>query len=239
VSTFDTEGNLELSGCATSGCDFHQCVVSRGYITATLRSECTSAPRTPPPVGGIIVGPDYVMMTVADGDPLDYPTAQQFATDAVFQSLMPLYCALAEGPRSAGCPTNRVQWNLLAYDAGGNPKLSGSPTSGPGFHYFGPCSLTPEERIQNLIVWVEVDVAARILNGGSGQRLTARLNAALRELARGNTQKAIGSVKRFLRDVDTMVEAERLPTAAAQALIDGAVATVAQLEGQMRMNAAG
>src|SRR5881628_429007 len=72
--------------------------VTNGFITAVLRSECTDAPIPPPPVGEIAVGPDYVIMTVADGDPLDYEAAQQFATDAVFESLMPFYCALAQNP---------------------------------------------------------------------------------------------------------------------------------------------
>lgn len=129
VATFDANGTPRLSDCATSGCDFHECVVSNGYITAILASECTSAP--PPPVGEIAVGPGYVIMTVADGNPLDYQAAQQVVTDAVFESLMPLYCGLPRG----GCVTNRVQWNLLTYDAGGNPRISGSPLSGPGFHY--------------------------------------------------------------------------------------------------------
>ena len=83
VATYDAGGDLKLSACAASGCDFHQCVVSRGYITAVLRSECTGAPIPPPPVGGIAVGPDYVIMTVADGDPLDYAAAQRLVTDAV------------------------------------------------------------------------------------------------------------------------------------------------------------
>jgi len=84
VATYDAGGDLKLSACAASGCDFHQCVVSRGYITAVLRSECTDAPIPPPPVGGIAVGPDYVIMTVADGDPVDYETAQQLVTEGVF-----------------------------------------------------------------------------------------------------------------------------------------------------------
>ena len=64
--------------------------VTNGYITAVLRSECTSAPTPPPPVGGTRVGTDYVIMTVADADPMNYTNAQQLATDAVFLSLMPL-----------------------------------------------------------------------------------------------------------------------------------------------------
>jgi hypothetical protein len=228
VATYDPDGTARLSACAASGCDFHECVVSNGYITAVLRSECTSAPTPPPAVGGITVGPDYVIMTVADGDPLDYQTAQQFATDAVFQSLMSLYCQL---PRSR-CVTNRVQWNLLTYDAGGNPKVSGSPTSGPGLHYLDSCSLTPQERIENLIVWVGVDVTAGILNRRDGRRLTARLNLALRHLTYGKSQPALNQVKRFLDNVRSLVESERLSAAAAQPLIDWAGAVIAELDAE-------
>jgi hypothetical protein len=89
-------------------------------------------------VGETVVGPDYVIRTIADGDPLDYLAAQRVVTDAIFESLMPLYCRLAQNP-TRGCVNNRVQWNLMTYDAGGNPMISGSPTSGPGYHYLGPC----------------------------------------------------------------------------------------------------
>jgi FIMAH domain len=229
VATYDAGGNLKLSACATNGCDFHQCVVSKGFITAVLRSECTDAPTPPPPVGGITVGPDYVVMTVADGDPLDYAAAQQFARDAVFESLMPFYCTLAQN-RTRGCVTNRVQWNLLTYDAGGNPKISGSPTSGSGFHYFGPCSLTPRERINQLKVWVNVDVAAGILDRRDGRRLTIRLNAALRQLPHGHGQSAINQIERFLAEVDALVKSDELSSAAGQPLIEGALAIIAERE---------
>jgi hypothetical protein len=101
-----------------------------GYITAVLRSECASSP-PPPPVGQVVVGSNYVIKTIADADPMDYQGAQQLVTDAVFESLMPLYCGLPQ----VGCVTNRVQWNLITYDAGGNPKISGGPLSGFGYHY--------------------------------------------------------------------------------------------------------
>jgi len=45
-------------------------------------------------VGQTVVGPDYVIKTVARGNPLDLATAQQLVTDAVFEELMPLYCGV-------------------------------------------------------------------------------------------------------------------------------------------------
>ncbi len=130
VATYDADGTPRLSACAASGCEVHPCVVSRGFITAVLRSDCTSAPVPPPPVGQTRVGTNYVIRTIADGDPMDYTAAQQIVTDAIFQSLMPLYCELPD----VGCVTNRVQWNLMTYDAGGNPRISGGPLSGHGYH---------------------------------------------------------------------------------------------------------
>jgi hypothetical protein len=130
VAIYDPDGSPRFSGCAASGCAVHPCRVSRGYIAAVLRSDCTASP-VPPPVGQTRVGTDYVIRTIADGDPMDYSAAQQIVTDTIFQSLMPLYCGLPK----VGCVTNRVQWNLMTYDAGGNPRISGGPVSGFGYHY--------------------------------------------------------------------------------------------------------
>lgn len=130
VATFNADGTPQWSDCAASGCAVHPCGVSRGYITAVLRSSCVSAP-VPPPVGQTRIGTNYVIRTISDGDPMNYSAAQQIVTDTIFQSLMPLYCDLPD----VGCVTNRVQWNLITYDAGGNPRISGSPLSGPGYHY--------------------------------------------------------------------------------------------------------
>src|ERR1019366_9763921 len=85
--------------------------VTNGYITAVLRSECANAPTPPPPVGGTRVGTNYVIMTVADADPTDWQYAQQVVTDAIFESLMPLYCALPETTNN--CVTNFVQWGII------------------------------------------------------------------------------------------------------------------------------
>ncbi len=103
-------------------------IVTNGYITAVLRSEGASAPTPPPPVGSTVVGTNYVIMTVADGDPANWQNAQQVANDAVFLSLMPLYCTL---PMTASNGvTRRVQWNIITYDTNGNPRTSGCAASG-------------------------------------------------------------------------------------------------------------
>ena len=233
VETYDAEGNPKLSDCATSGCDFHECVVSKGFITAVLRSGCTDGPQPPPPVGAVRVGPDYVIMTVADDDPNNYQGAQQLATDAVFETLMPLYCGLV-GKATRGCVENRVQWNLMTYDAGGNYRISGSPVSGPDYHYFESCTLTPQKRIENLIVWVDVDVAAGILSAQDGQQLTRLLNTAQRQLDRGQLQRAVASLNTFIGDVARLARNEELPQPAAQTLNDAANALMTELSARVR-----
>ena len=151
VATYDANGNQKASDCAASGCDLHSRVVSNGYITALLRSGCGSAP-PPPPLGQIATGPDYVIMTVADADPRNFAAAQQLATDAVFESLMPLYCAL---PRTTNnCVTNRVQWAVETYDAGGNATISGCAASGCEPHF---CSETNQSSPALIISSVRAD----------------------------------------------------------------------------------
>jgi hypothetical protein len=105
---------------------------TNGYITAVLRNECANAPTPPPPVGGTRVGTNYVIMTVADADPTDWQYAQQVVTDAIFESLMPLYCALPETTNN--CVTNFVQWGIITYDVNGNPLISGCASSGCQYH---------------------------------------------------------------------------------------------------------
>src|SRR5947207_11019633 len=73
------------------------------------------------------------MMTVAEGDPLDFSAAQRAVTDATFAPLMPKYCGLSRTTRT-GCVTNRVQWNVMTYDATGNPMISGCAASGCQYH---------------------------------------------------------------------------------------------------------
>jgi hypothetical protein len=117
---------------------------TNGYITAVLRSGCASSPTPPPPVGYTNIGPDYVMVTVADADPRNFSLAQQLVTDGVFESIMPLYCALP--PSTNGCVTDTVQWNIITYDANGNPVTSGCAASGCQFR---SCSPPPTLKVQN------------------------------------------------------------------------------------------
>jgi len=117
--------NFRFAGGGTGG-------PTNGYITAALRSDCTGPP-PPPSLGQTAVGPDYVIMTVANGDPMDIDAARRLATDEIFASLMPLYCALPRGT-GPGCVTDQVQWNILTYDANGKPAVLACAASGCDSH---------------------------------------------------------------------------------------------------------
>ena len=78
------------------------------------------------------MGTNFVIRTVADADPLDFSNAQQVVTDTIFQSLMPLYCALPKD--AANCVSDTVQWNIITYDVNGHPLISGCAASGCEYH---------------------------------------------------------------------------------------------------------
>lgn len=204
---------------------------TNGYITAVLRGECADAPPSPPPVGAIRVGPNYVIMTVGVGDPADWQRAQQLATDGVYESLMPLYCALSANPEAV-CFENRVQWSIELYDAAGNPRVSGCAASGCEFHYFNsPCSVSAPEQIQFLMTWVNVDVTAAILGTRDGERFMNELSAALESASHGNSAATARKIEAFLDEVNADVRAGRLSEAAAQTLINGAQVVITGLGG--------
>jgi hypothetical protein len=200
-----------------------------GYITAVLRGECTDAPPSASPVGAIRVGSNYVIMTIGVGDLTNWSMAQQLATDAVFESLVPLYCALSANPETV-CYENRVQWSVELYDAAGNPQVSGCAASGCEFHYFNsPCSVSASEHIQFLMKWVSVEVTAGILDLRDGNRLTAMLENALRSALRGSAPATSHKLQALIRELNEAVRTGRLPSTAGATLRNGAMAAISEL----------
>jgi hypothetical protein len=155
VANYDANGKPTVSGCASSGCELHTCMVSNGYVTAVLYSGCGAAPEPPQSLGLVAIGPEYVIMTVADADPRDFAKAQQLVPDSIFESLMPLYCSLPQTTNN--CLTNRVQWAVRTYDAGGNSLSSGCAASGCRFHDWNPGNPSSP---------------ALVISPGSGNRVT-------------------------------------------------------------------
>src|SRR5206468_3492105 len=117
----------------------------------------------------------------------------------------------------------------MTYDAGGNYRVSGSPVSGPDYHDLGSCTVTPQERIRNLMIWVNVEIAAGVLDSGGGSNLLTKLEAALRNVDAGNTQPAINEMNAFVNAVDAMGNTGRLSAPVARLLREAAVAALAQL----------
>jgi hypothetical protein len=102
--------------------------------------------------------------------------------------------------------------------------MSAGPPSGAGYHYFDACSLTPEQGVQNLMVWVKVDETAGILSHRDADRLAMRLTAALRHFSRGNQMRGFHQLKMFVDEVEALANSESITVAAAQPLIDEATA---------------
>jgi CSLREA domain-containing protein len=91
--------------------------------------------------------------------------------------------------------------------------------------------LTPREGIEGLIEKVGDLVAQGVLNGGQGNALIAKLEAAIRQIDRGNVQTAINQLEAFVNQVNALMYADILPPAEGQPLIDAANEIIAALGG--------
>ena len=93
--------------------------------------------------------------------------------------------------------------------------------------------LTPAQGAQSAIALVNQMVADGKLNAGNGNSLTAKLNAAIQQLHRGNTTPAINQLEALLNELDAMVRSNRLSAADADVLrvlvtrVIGSVASIA------------
>ena len=76
-----------------------------------------------------------------------------------------------------------------------------------------------------------VGEAAGTLNSGQARALVARLNAAIQQIAQGNSTAAIAQLAAFTNQVMAYVNAGVLSPAEAQALIDAVGDIVTQLGG--------
>jgi len=90
--------------------------------------------------------------------------------------------------------------------------------------------LTPRQGIEGLIVQVQALVPGT-LNGGQGNALIAKLEAAIRQLDRGNVATAINQLESFVNQVSALISGGVLPAAEGQPLIDAANGIIAALSG--------
>jgi probable HAF family extracellular repeat protein len=89
---------------------------------------------------------------------------------------------------------------------------------------------TPVEQVEAVNAEVLDLVAAGAVSQGQGNALTAKLDAATKQLNGGNTQAAINLLEAFIRQCQAYVAAGILTAAEAQPLIDAAQALIDELE---------
>jgi ELWxxDGT repeat protein len=103
-----------------------------------------------------------------------------------------------------------------------------------GQHGFEPWvfrSLTPAERIAQIVATVDGLVDAGKLKLGQGKSLIGKLELALYMLEYGNTKKAITMLEAFVQEVEAFQRGGVLDGHLAQDLIDAAQAAIASLAG--------
>ncbi len=88
-----------------------------------------------------------------------------------------------------------------------------------------------EAMIAGLIAQVRALVDASVLNGGQGNALIAKLEAAIQQLERGNIATAINQLESFVNQVSALISGGVLPPEEGQPLIEAANAILAALGG--------
>jgi hypothetical protein len=91
--------------------------------------------------------------------------------------------------------------------------------------------LTPRQGIEGLIEEVSDLVTGGVLNSGQGNALIAKLEAAIRQLDRGNVATAINQLESFVNQVSTLISSSVVPPDKGQLLIDTANGILAALGG--------
>ncbi|HXG64790.1 MAG TPA: right-handed parallel beta-helix repeat-containing protein [Blastocatellia bacterium] len=88
---------------------------------------------------------------------------------------------------------------------------------------------TPQQATQLLIAQVNDLVAQGTLKQGEGNALTAKLEAALKQVGRGNFHTAANQLRAFIHQVEAFVKAGKLSPAQGEALINAANAIIEQI----------
>jgi hypothetical protein len=143
-------------------------------------------------------------------------------------------------------------WEIAAKPAGSNATLSDPSTVNPAFvadvagEYTvsltvndGTVNSAPDEVIitaitaqqapGSLIDHVKALVAAGVLNQGQGNALIAKLDAAIKQVDKGNSNTAINQLQAFINQVNAFINSGILTSAQGQPLIDAANAIIAEL----------
>jgi TolB protein len=115
-------------------------------------------------------------------------------------------------------------------DGSGQSNLTNHPgfDSTPSWQRIPP---TPQQAIEALIAQVRALVPGA-LNNGQGNALIVKLEAAIRQVDRGNIATAINQLEAFINQVNAYVASGRLTPEQGQPLLDAANAILAALGGQ-------
>lgn len=88
---------------------------------------------------------------------------------------------------------------------------------------------TPQQATQDLTIVVDNLVSAGVLNQGQGGSLTAKLNAAINQLNKGNVNSASNQLQAFINHVDALINGGVHTPGEGQPLIDAATAILSAL----------
>ncbi len=98
---------------------------------------------------------------------------------------------------------------------------------------------TPQEATGSLIDQVEAFIDAEVLSQGEGNALIAKLEAAIKQINKGNSNVAINQLQAFINQVNDFINSGLLTSAQGQPLIDAANAVIDQLSGPAKQGIAG
>jgi len=83
---------------------------------------------------------------------------------------------------------------------------------------------TPQDDIQSIIDDVTALVNDDVVSEKDGKKLTEKLTKAIKDLDKGNIDKAIEDLNEFIKEVDKLVDKNKIPQPDGQSLIDAAEA---------------
>lgn len=111
------------------------------------------------------------------------------------------------------------------YQVGGTYSVTVTVTDDEGAAGVGQGTVivqSVQQRTQVLAATIANLVTAGVLSPGNGNALSAKLQAAIGQLDRGNTSAATNQLNAFINQVNALMRAGRLPASSGQDLIDAA-----------------
>lgn len=136
-----------------------------------------------------------------------------------------------------GCPPAQFGLDFCSHAVGINDlgEVVGQSWTGSTFHgtrwTVRVIPPTPVEQVETIADQVGVLVGDGVLGQGQGNALTAKLDAATKQLNKGHTHAAINLLQAFIKKCEAYVAAGILTAAQAQPLIDAAQDLIDELSG--------